>query len=296
MKKIRKRYLPEGWYPIDKDECKQEIGNFIEKNKKKNVVSNCKIGGVVPHAGWYFSGEIATLVYMNLEKLKPDLVVVFGGHLASSDEPLIVTDDAWETPLGEIEIDKNIINDLVKKIHFDTDEWGDNTIEVQLPFIKYFFSNSKILPIRLPPSEKAIKVAENLTSLLEEKDVNFISIGSSDLTHYGPNYGFLSHGTGKSALEWVKKNDEELIDLAVNMHHEKVIEHANNNDSACSAGAMAGVVAMAKKFGINKGILLEYKTSYEVMPDDSFVGYAGIVWGQTLNVECRKDTNASNSR
>lgn len=279
MKKIRRRYLPEGWYPVDKDECKHEIEDFIGKNRNKKVISNGKVGGIVPHAGWYFSGEIATLVYMNLLMIKPDLVVVFGGHLSSSDEPLIITDEGWETPLGEIEIDKNIVDVIVKKIHFDKDEWGDNTIEIQLPFIKYFFSNSKILPIRLPPSRKAIEVAENLMCLLKEKNINFISIGSSDLTHYGPNYGFISHGLGKKALEWVKKvNDKELIEFAINMDAEGVIEHANNNDSACSSGAIAGVVGTSKKPGINKGILLEYRTSYDIMPNDSFVGYAGIVY------------------
>lgn len=277
MKKVRKRYLPEGWYPLDEDECKQEIENFINRNKKiKSNMGN--VGGVVPHAGWYFSGKIATLVYMNIN-LKPELVVIFGGHLSSSDEPLIVEEDVWETPLGEIEIDRDVIDDIVKKIHFDKDEWGDNTIEVQLPFIKYFFSNSKILPIRLPASKRAIEIAESLSVLLKERNIKFITIGSSDLTHYGPNYGFISHGTGKKALEWVKNvNDKEIIDFAINMNAEKVIEHATINDSACSSGAIAGVVAIARKLGVNKGTLLEYKTSYDIMPNDSFVGYAGIVY------------------
>jgi AmmeMemoRadiSam system protein B len=37
-------------------------------------------------------------------------------------------------------------------------------------------------------------------------------------------------------------------------------------------------VATCKALGSQKGVLLDYYTSYDIMQDDSFVGYAGIVY------------------
>ncbi|MDP3182909.1 MAG: AmmeMemoRadiSam system protein B, partial [Desulfobaccales bacterium] len=52
---------------------------------------------------------------------------------------------------------------------------------------------------------------------------------------------------------------------------------AETDQSACSAGGAAAAVAAAKKSGATKARLIDYYTSYDIMPSDSFVGYAGIV-------------------
>jgi len=45
-------------------------------------------GGVVPHAGWYFSGKLAARVFHTLKSMKkPEVVVLFGGHLGPGDLP-----------------------------------------------------------------------------------------------------------------------------------------------------------------------------------------------------------------
>ena len=62
------------------------------------------------------------------------------------------------------------------------------------------------------------------------------------------------------------------------MDAEGLLDHALKNDSACSAGAAASALATCKALGSKKGVLLDYYTSYDIMPDDSFVGYAGIVY------------------
>jgi len=40
---------------------------------------------------------------------------------------------------------------------------------------------------------------------------------------------------------------------------------------------IVGWVEAAKKLGAAKGLLLDHYTSYDIMPGDSFVGYAGVV-------------------
>ena len=56
-----------------------------------------------------------------------------------------------------------------------------------------------------------------------------------------------------------------------------MLKTARQDQSACSAGGAVAAVAAAKADGAHKAALMDYYTSYDIMPNDSFVGYAGIV-------------------
>jgi AmmeMemoRadiSam system protein B len=240
------------------------------------------LGGIVPHAGWYFSGKLAARVFYSLKsKSKAEVVVLYGGHLSTEDLPRIVTEEACETPFGDIEIHTGFVKNLMKRMDVkkESSTSGDNTIEVQLAMVKYFFPEAKLLAIRSPLSLKADSLGKEVAGIAQEEGISILAIGSTDLTHYGPNYGFLNKGIGPASVEWVKKeNDKGFIERALKMDTEDLLKHALENDSACSAGAAASAIATCKALGAEKGILLDYYTSYEIMPDDSFVGYAGIVF------------------
>jgi len=104
-------------------------------------------------------------------------------------------------------------------------------------------------------------------------------IGSTDLTHYGPNYGFISHGSGSQAVDWVRtENDRRVIDAMIRMDAEAVIREGLSHDNVCCAGAAAGAIAAGKALGAAKGEALAYATSYEKHPGSSFVGYVGVLF------------------
>ncbi len=278
----RKRNLPRGWYPWDGKDCKKEIESYLEGWSPPRELSIKGLGGIVPHAGWYFSGRLTARVFSSLKsEKKVELVVVYGGHLAPEDIPRIVAEEFWETPFGEIEIHTDFVKNLMKRIETkkESSSSGDNTIEIQLAMVKHFFPEAKLLAIRSPISLKAKALGETVAEIVKKEGIHILAIGSTDLTHYGPNYGFLKKGTGPSAVEWVKKeNDKGFIDRALKMDTEGVLKHALENDSACSAGAAASAMATCKSLGAEKGILLDYYTSYDILPDESFVGYAGILY------------------
>lgn len=278
----RKRTLPRGWYPVDKKECQREIESFLEGWSPPSIPQIKGVGGVVPHAGWYFSGKLAARVLSVLQsKSKTELVVLYGGHLGPEDSPQIVLESSWETPLGDMEMDADFAGSLMKRIAAKTERPGsmDNTVEIQLAMIKYFFPGAKLLALRSPSSLISKNLGEEVAAMAKEKGISLIAVGSTDLTHYGPNYGFVKKGTGASAVEWVKKeNDRGFIDHVLKMDAAGLLNHAERNYSACSAGAAASAIATCKGLGSEKGTLIDYYTSYDIMPDDSFVGYAGIVF------------------
>src|SRR4030042_1630641 len=278
----RKRALPRGWYPADKKECQREIESYLEGWSPSPFQLTKGLGGIVPHAGWYFSGKLAARVFHALKlKSKVEVVVLYGGHLSAEDLPRIVTEEACETPLGDIEIHTGFVKNLMKSLEMkkESPTSGDNTIEVQLAMVKYFFPEAKLVALRSPLSLKAETLGKEVAEIAKKERISLLAVGSTDLTHYGPNYGFLSKGMGPASVEWVKNvNDKGFVDRALRMDAEGLLKHAMENDSACSAGAAISAMATCKALGAEKGILLDYYTSYDMMPDDSFVGYAGILY------------------
>lgn len=278
----RKRGLPRGWYPAERKDCEREIQSFLEGWSPPDFLSGGEVGGIIPHAGWYFSGRLAARVFQSLKsKREVEVVAVYGGHLGPEEPPLIVTEEVWETPFGEIGIDQELVKGLMGQMDTrkESPTSGDNTIEVHLAMIKYFFPHAKLLAIRPPLSLGAISLGQEVAQMAQKKGISLLAIGSTDLTHYGPNYGLLNKGVAPASLEWVKKeNDREWIDLALRMDMEGLLGHAQRNSSACSAGAAASAIASCKALGATQGTLLDYYTSYDILPDESFVGYAGIVY------------------
>jgi AmmeMemoRadiSam system protein B len=278
----RKRALPRGWYPADKKECQREIESYLEGWSPSPLQLSQGLGGIIPHAGWYFSGKLAARVFHTLKlKSKVEVVVLYGGHLSTEDFPRAVMEEACETPFGDIEIHTDFVKSLMRRIDVkkESPTSGDNTIEIQLAMVKYFFPEAKLVAIRSPLSLKADVLGKEVAEVAKEVGLSILAIGSTDLTHYGPNYGFLSKGIGPASVDWVKKeNDKGFIDRALKMDAAGLLKHALENDSACSAGAAISAMATSKAMGAEKGILLDYYTSYDIMPDDSFVGYAGILY------------------
>jgi len=278
----RKRLLPRGWYPFDGKDCGREIESYLEEWKLSQIPSSKRLGGIVPHAGWYFSGRLTARVFHSLKsRTKVEVIVLYGGHLATGDHPRMVTEETCETPLGDIEVHAGFVKDLMGRMDIkkESPTSGDNTIEIQLAMVKYFFPEAKLVAVRSPLSLEAELLGKEVAEIAKEKNISILAIGSTDLTHYGPNYGFLMKGTGPASVEWVKReNDKGFIDRALRMDAEGLLKHALENNSACSAGAALSAMATCKALGAEKGVLLDYYTSYDILPDESFVGYAGILY------------------
>jgi hypothetical protein len=277
--RIRPRLLPAGWYPGSASACIAEINSFLADVRP--LPSPARIfGGLVPHAGWYFSGKLAAQVFYHASlAAQPDVVCLFGGHLGGNSPPLLVGDDAWETPLGEVALATRFYGPLRGLMHLAEERPGDNTIEVNLPFIKHFFPQAQLLAIRSPQSETALKLGEAVVRVAQDLKKTLLCFGSADLTHYGPNYGWAPQGFGPRAVTWVKEvNDKRFLDAVLKMDALAAIAAANQDQSSCSAGAPAAAIAAARKLGATQARLVGYYTSYDVMPGDSFVGYAGVVF------------------
>ncbi len=276
---MRRRALPGGWYPGSADECNREIDEFLKGFIPPKGMWR---GGIVPHAGWFFSGRAAARAMSTIAgSVRADRVVIYGGHLPEGQQPIIYTEDSWETPLGPQPLDSDTSRKLISagEVVAAASGFSDNTVEIQIPLVRRFFPDVPVIAIHSPASEKAVRLGEAVGALIEAEGFAAVYIGSADLTHYGPNYGFTPKGSSTAAVQWVKEeNDRSLINKALAMDAHACLTDARSKQNTCSAGPIASVIASMSRHGVVCGRLLEYYTSYDVAPDSSFVGYAAIIY------------------
>ncbi|WP_372368268.1 AmmeMemoRadiSam system protein B [Candidatus Uabimicrobium sp. HlEnr_7] len=276
------------FYPETKKECELVFQQFSERsNEVETILDIC--AGIAPHAGWSFSGYTAYLVFEALKKSRPQIqtFIVFGAvHVAGVYAPCTWGKGVWNTPLGDIHVDDEIIeeivaNDLVEikpQLHL-----REHSIEVLVPFIQHFFPQAKLVPIMMPVTESASAFGDKIAQMVSGNDGrnSVATICSTDLTHYGTRFQFVPVGIGQKSIQWVKNNnDKRIIDLMLELQDAKIVEEVQQNYNACGGGAIAATLAFAKATGKSRGKLLHYTTSWDVDPCevvDNFVGYSGIV-------------------
>ena len=280
------------FYPGRQDECIDEINQCLKDAPLNMPLPDTIVAGIVPHAGWTFSGATAGVVFAAIKQRHPkvDTFVIFGAaHGYLGQPPAVYDKGAWLTPLGEIAIDEELAVAILESKTAVSDREAHNSehsMEVQVPFIQYMFPDAKILPILTPPAEQAIRLGEIVGSLIaSDEERKIVCLGSTDLTHYGPRYGFTPMGVGKEGLKWATEvNDRQFIDYALKLQPAKMLESANENYNACGAGAAAAAVAAAKTLGKTKGVLLAHTNSNEIMlrkmgaTSREAVGYAAIIF------------------
>jgi len=293
---IRKTVVAGQFYDGSREGCIEELKQCLAEGsidrEAFRELGGEIVCGIVPHAGWVFSGATAGKVFLAIKEVNDsvDTFVLFGAvHSCFVREPAVYDEGAWESPLGLAEIDEELAGAIAdtslgradKKAHL-----GEHSIEVQIPFIQYLFEGAKIVPVMVPPIESAVRFGAAVGEVIKNTaDKKIVCIASTDLTHYGPRYGFCPQGAGPEGIRWAKEvNDAEFIELTLSMKAEELLVSAEANMSACGPGAAAAVVATARQLGKNKGVLLEHIHSNDVMlkrygqVSSESVGYAAIVF------------------
>jgi len=286
---VRQPAVAGQFYPAGRAECVRMIESALPDQLPDDLPEEI-LGGVVPHAGWAYSGPTAARTYAAVRaRTTPDTFVLFSAvHRWGAARPAVYARGAWATPLGEVSVDTALARDVLQEgegILVDAPEAhaGEHSAEVQAPFIQHLFPRAHILPILVPANEHAVPAGEIVARVIARTEKRVVSIGTSDLTHYGAMYyGFAPAGTGEKALAWVRQNDRRIIDLIVALEAEKIVPETSAHHNACGGGALAATVAVARSLGAEEGLLLAYTTSHDVAPRgpaSDFVGYAALVLG-----------------
>ena len=279
------------FYPAEPETCLTQIQQCLQAVELPPELPASITAGIVPHAGWTFSGATAAAVFAAVKARhdRVDTFVICGtAHSYFGAGPVADDCDAWSTPLGDVILDRDLSARLRERGVLDDDGSAhrrEHSIEVQAPFIRHLFPEARLLPIVTPPRHSALLLGEALAETISKTDEKIVCLGSTDLTHYGPRYGFTPMGQGTAGLRWAcEVNDRQFIELAVKVDAERVLADAIDRGSACGPGAAASAVMAAKKQGCPGGLLLKYTNSNEIIQlqtgttSRDSVGYAAIVF------------------
>lgn len=251
------------FYPGSKEGLRKLIGELAPKKVASKLDAP---GVVVPHAGYVYSGGVAAKVYASIEGT--DTFVILGPRHSWEGSAVAVSTQPWQTPLGTVQVDQELI-DLIPPGIIDQDEMAhrmEHSIEVQVPFLQYFFKDFKIVPIAigLQDYETVKEIVGELTSALDKYDKKTVIVASSDFTHYEP-------------AEDAKRKDHLLINKIEKLDVPGFYDELANVDSTCCGyGPIAAMMLTCKHRGATKAELLAYATSGDVTGDREVVGYAGL--------------------
>ena len=278
----REAYLAGGWYPADERACRRAIEKHAADTSPTSGSWRVLVG---PHAGWAYSGDAAGRTYRWLASAHPDadLVVVFGSHRGPAGPSTLFHGDGWQTPVGRLVTARTLVDALGRELDLRAEPIApaspDNGAELHMPFVRHFFPRAELVMLGVAASEDALDIGRRVGELVRAHERDAVFVGSTDLTHYGPRYGFTPHGGGPSAVAWVRDaNDAGFVEAVLAADTAEALRHAADHGSACCPGAVAAAIEAARAYGAELApVLVDHYLSCDVQPSSSFVGYAGVV-------------------
>jgi hypothetical protein len=282
-----------GFYSFDRTE--EEIESmFLSKHgvgKKPKLSDNYErriLGVVVPHAGYVYSGPIASHVYYQLaQDGNPETFVIIGPNHSSYPGFNIMLEGIWRMPMGDIEVDSDVAKSIVKHSKFvDINPEAhdrEHSIEVQLPFLQYIYNDKfQIVPITVGYCDYGMceDVGLAIVKAIKENERDSVVIASTDFTHYGKNYYYTPVGTKpfEKVIKWVYDVDKSLIDIIISLDAKKLAKTVDEKRyTMCGSLPVATMIVETKEKGAKEGKLLKYATSYDTQGStDIIVGYGAI--------------------
>ena len=258
--KVRTCSVAGQFYPAEPSHLEQLLEGFFRKTADGRDAR----GIVSPHAGYIYSGRTAARAFSAINPSFDGTFVVLG----PSHRGFLTCASAvpWETPLGILETDTEFVNRLEVAVD-ELSHRDEHSLEVQMPFIKYRFPRSRVVPVMMGPQDpaSAAHLAERILEAVHRTGRDVRIVASSDFSHYVPEAE--ARRDDLAAIE-------PLATLDTDGFYRKV---RDLGVSACGYGPIAAMVLAARGLGARKGELLQYTTSGDVTGDrGQVVGYAAI--------------------
>ncbi len=238
------------------------------------------VGLVCPHAGYQYSGPVAAHSYAALARDGPRAsYIVLGPNHYGTGAPLATTRHDWETPLGTVTIDPELLKAISKPPVEDdvTAHRHEHSIEVQLPFLQHLSPGVRFVPVCMAfqEYELAAEVGELAAEAVKDRDA--LVIASSDFSHVGMNYNQMPP-PGTTAPAWAKAQDAKALDRILALDPKGLQDRVARDDiSMCGYGPVTAMLVAAKRLGAREARLLKYGSSSDVSRDDDMaVGYGAI--------------------
>ena len=183
------------FYTGDAKKLSEEVDSLLALHRDA-AVYNDLTALIVPHAGYYFSGNVAATAYMTLlkDKVYKRIFLLGPSHHEWLDGASVNTEaDYYATPLGQVEVDHETALALTSAdsvFRYEPKAHDrEHCLEVQLPFLQRRYGEDSVPPIvpviiSTNDFQKLKRIADVLKPYLTEENLFIVS---SDFSHY-PSY------------------------------------------------------------------------------------------------------------
>ena len=245
---VRPPAVAGSFYPSDSVQLTNQLGDFFNIARKPKRFSNVA-AIIVPHAGYVFSGQVAASGYAQLDPDKEySRIFILGpSHYVFLNGASIYNQGYYSTPLGTVEVDTVLANQLIKKNRvFEFDPAAhvkEHCIEVQLPFLQYRMKHPfKIVPVVIGTHSEATckKIADTLKPYFTSDNLFVIS---SDFSHYPDYEGALK--ADKTTADAIATNSPDSLLKAIKENKSENISGLVT--SCCGWSAIATLLNLTSK-------------------------------------------------
>lgn len=289
------------FYPADRDALLELVDRLLETARPPDdalrVVGAGLAGILVPHAGLSYSGPVAAVAWklagsvrLGLERsaavggamsFRATTLVLLGtNHSATWLDGVGVWDaGAWLTPLGSVEVDEDLAEQIVAlgpPFIVDRDAHrAEHSLEVQLPFVGRAMPDARIvaLAIGTGTGDRAIHAGELLGRLIAERRARGVDVRlaiSTDMAHYPPA-AIGARVTEELAPHILALDPRRLA------HRESELAQSGLHGVVCGmCGIQPTVLGLAalRAMGVERGVRVAAATSADVGgPSGRTVGY-----------------------
>lgn len=268
---IRQTAVAGTFYPGSRMELERDLSLLLE-NSPDVTVSNPIKCIIAPHAGYMYSGGVAARAYRQLLNQSYDFIIILApSHYESFDFISVFPGKSFASPLGEILVEKNIVDSLIaQESVFHLSELGyssqEHSLEVQLPLLKWVQDSPRIVPMMMGNQiwDIITRTAEELSMIL--KDKNCLIIASTDLSHY--------HSDSEA-----RSMDQIVVNQINSYQPDQLYEDIMDRKcEMCGFGPAVVAMKTARELGASNAKVLLYRNSSDMTGDRSkVVGYLSAI-------------------
>lgn len=207
---------------------------------------------IVPHAGYVYSGFSANLAYRNINYIPKRVVLIGPSHKVAFEGMSMIPFDFYDTPLGMLEADRAYMQELNTLFEFNSlsQVHQEHATEVQFPFIKNYFPNTKLVEIVYAVGAK---MEDMIQYILNSEDT--LLLVSTDLSHFYPQEK--ANELDAYCIQGIENFDEECLKKA----------------EACGMEGLQALLHVSKELALQVQSI-DYRTSGDISGDKtSVVGY-----------------------
>jgi hypothetical protein len=259
------------FYPGDPDDLRTEARGYLSQSSFGKQSPVRAVGCIAPHAGYMYSGHVAGAVFARVE-IPRRCIVMCPNHTGMGVPLSVMSEGAWETPLGEVPIDGELAKALKQRFPALQEDSAahraEHAAEVELPFLQIRQAGLKFVPIALGTRqfEALEQLGKAIADVVAAQKDPVLIIASSDMNHYESD-----------AVTRVK--DHRAIERILTFDPRGLFDVVTQQDiSMCGLGPAVAMLTAARQLGAKSADLVKYATSGDVSGDrDTVVGYAGVV-------------------